>query len=358
MTSKHYVLPTDLTGWKPRDNTGEVHFTWDYDSGREKMLNLYDKGKRRQWDAKIRIDWDQTIDRNNPLETDDYYLPIWGSAMWEELDESRRSELRLHLGAWQFSQFLHGEQGALICAAKIVQNVPDIDSKFYAATQVMDEARHVEVYTTYLNKLGLAYPINPSLKALLDDIVSDSRWDMTYLGMQVLIEGLALAAFGLIRSLTGSTLARTITSYVMQDEARHVSFGRNALKDYYPELSSSERNEREEFCAEACFLMRDRFLGHEVWETLGMNTQECVKWVEGSEMQLTFRRLLFTRIVPVLKDVGLFGSTMQNALDKIGVLGFSSVDIDNVIAEDERIAQEIDASRVSQVDEIIGYANS
>ena len=113
------------------------------------------------------------------------------------MSDERKGELRRHVEAWRFSQFMHGEQGALICTAKIVQTVPDIDSKFYAATQVIDEARHVEVYSRYLHeKVQLVYPLNPHLKALLDDVIADSRWDMTYLGMQVLIEGLALAAFG------------------------------------------------------------------------------------------------------------------------------------------------------------------
>ena len=150
-----------------------------------------------------------------------------------------------------------------------MQTVPDIDSKFYAATQVIDEARHVEVYSRYLHeKVQLVYPLNTHLKALLDDVIADSRWDMTYLGMQVLIEGLALAAFGIIRNNATEPLAKALNAYVMQDEARHVMFGRLALRDYYPQLTQAERDEREAFCIEACYLMRDRFLGEEVWERL------------------------------------------------------------------------------------------
>ena len=186
------------------------------------------------------------------------------------MNDREKGEAKRHLEAWRFSQFLHGEQGALICTAKIVQRVPDIDSKFYAATQVIDEARHVEVYSRYLHeKIQLIYPLNPHLKALLDDVISDSRWDMTYLGMQVIIKGLALAAFGLIRNLATEPLGKASTLRD-EDEARHVMFGRLALRDYYPQLTQAERDEREEFCVEACYLMRDRFLGEEVWETLGM----------------------------------------------------------------------------------------
>ena len=193
-------------------------------------------------------------------------MPIFGTPWWEKMNDAEKDEVHRHLEAWRFSQFMHGEQGALVCTAKIVQTVPDIDSKFYAATQVIDEARHVEVYSRYLHeKVELVYPLNPNLQSLLDDVITDSRWDMTYLGMQVLIEGLALAAFGLIRNRATEPLARAINAYVMQDEARHVMFGRLALRDYYPQLTQAERDEREEFCVDACYRMRDRFLGDEVW---------------------------------------------------------------------------------------------
>ena len=210
----------------------------------------------------------------------DELSPLFGTEWWDKWDDKQKGELRRHVEAWRFSQFMHGEQGALICTAKIVQTVPDIDSKFYAATQVIDEARHVEVFSRYVyEKLGLVYPLNKDLKALLDDVIADSRWDMTYLGMQVLIEGLALAAFGIIRNNATEPLAKSLNAYVMQDEARHVMFGRLALRDYYPQLTQAERDEREAFCVEACYLMRDRFLGQEVFERLDL-PQELTTYVE------------------------------------------------------------------------------
>ena len=163
----------------------------------------------------------------------------------------------------------------MVCAAKIVEVVPDMDAKFYAATQTMDEARHVEAFSRFLQeKVGLVYPINKNLTSLLDDTLRDSRWDMPYLGMQVLIEGLALAAFGVQRDMAPEgSLAKQLLAYVMQDEARHVAFGRISLKDYYSELTDAERDEREEFVVDACYLMRDRFRGEEVFETLGLERQ-------------------------------------------------------------------------------------
>ena len=324
-------------------------FDFDYEGGRDQLLRLYDKGTRRQWIAKDRLDWSVDIDLDNPLGLPAELNPVAETTWWAAMDERRRGELRHHVEAWRFSQFMHGEQGALICTAKIVQTVPDIDSKFYAATQVIDEARHVEVYSRYLHeKLQLVYPLNRNLKSLLDDVISDSRWDMTYLGMQVLIEGLALAAFGFIRNTATEPLGKAINAYVMQDEARHVTFGRLALRDYYPQLTQAERDEREEFCVDACYRMRDRFLGEEVFERLELPA-ELTTYVAESDMQKRFRGFLFMRIVPVLKDIGLWGPRITRAFDDMGVLGFADSDLDAEMANDEAAAEALDRERMAHV---------
>jgi hypothetical protein len=349
MSTRAYVLPVEHT----------TIFNWEYDEGRDKLLNLYEKGKKLQWNARERIDWDHELDEDNPLQGPEEYAPLYGSDLWNRMSEKEHSWITRHTIAWQFSQFLHGEQGALICAAKIVQTVPDIDSKFYAATQVIDEARHVEAYSRFLHeKMQLAYPINKYLKALLNDVIADSRWDMTYLGMQVLIEGLALAAFGLIRDLAGDPLGKSLVAYVMQDEARHVAFGRLALRDYYPQLTQKERDEREEFCVDACYLMRDRFMAEEVWTNLGFEVEECIKWVRESESNKMFRSLLFTRIVPMLKDIGLWGPRINNAFADMGVLGYQTVDLDSVMAADEEQALNLDEGRRRSIEETIATGAS
>ena len=317
-------------------------FDFNYTGGRDQLLRLYDKGTRRQWIGSDRLDWSTDVDLTNPVGMPDEIMPIFGTPWWDDMDEERRGELRRHVEAWRFSQFMHGEQGALICTAKIVQTVPDIDSKFYAATQVIDEARHVEVYSRYLHeKVQLVYPLNRYLKALLDDVISDSRWDMTYLGMQVLVEGLALAAFGVIRNNAQNPLAKALNAYVMQDEARHVMFGRLALRDYYPHLSEAERGEREDFCIEACYLMRDRFLGDEVWERLDLPSEIGV-YVENSETLREFRNFLFMRIVPILRDIGLWGPKLRDAFTEMGVIGWADADIDAEMASDEKAAEDLD----------------
>lgn len=343
MTIRTYAVPVESTRWFV-PSSGEAVFEWNYGEHRDRLLSLYDKGKKLQWDANTRIDWSHEVDKDDPLKTPDQYNPLFGTDIWERLDERARCEVALHVVAWQFSQFLHGEQGALLCAAKIVQTVPDLDAKFYAATQVMDEARHVEVYARYLNeKLELAYPINPDLKTLLDQVLTDRRWDFTYLGMQILIEGLALAAFGTIRDLATDPLGCQLNAYVMQDEARHVAFGRFALRDYYPELSDAERREREEFVVEACHLMRDRFLAKEVWDHLGL--KGATEAVDRSLSMQEFRKMLFSRIVPAIREIGLFGPRVRDTFEKLGVAGFAALDLDALSAADDARARAFDEAR-------------
>jgi len=253
-----YTTPITTAAWSV-PAAGAARFSWEYDDGRDRLLALYQKGKDKQWDSAKRIDWDIEVDPFNVLGIPDESMAIYGTEYWNKMSEAQRKDLRRHVASWQFSQFLHGEQGALVCASRIVEAVPDLDAKFYGATQVMDEARHVELYGKFLQeKIGLVYPVNDQLQQLLGETLSDPRWDMPYLGMQVLIEGLALAAFGLMRDMTTMPLPKQILAYVMQDEARHVAFGRMALRDYYKQLSAPELAEREEFVIEGCYLMRDR----------------------------------------------------------------------------------------------------
>lgn len=356
-TVERYTNRPDPMEWDV-PQTYDTTFRWEYDDGRDKLLGLYDKGKKLQWDAADRIDWSQELDPDNPAGLPDEAIGIYGSDLWNGLDEKKRTEVRQHFQAWQLSQFMHGEQGALVCTAKIVQQVPQMDAKFYASTQVIDEARHVEAYSRLLHeKYELLYPINPHLKALLDDTLTDSRWDLTYLGMQVLIEGVALAAFGMIRDNAQNDLVSSVTAYVMQDEARHVAFGRLALRDYYPQLTDKERDEREEFVVEGCYLLRDRFLGDEVWETLGLPKEHCKKATDESEFMAGYRSALFSRIVPTIKDIGLWGPRVRKAYADMGILGFADADLEALGEQDEEIAAQFDLRRRS-VEEVADLARA
>jgi hypothetical protein len=342
-------MPVDKGTWDV-PATGAARFSWEYDDGRQRLLDLYQRGKDKQWDAAKRIDWDLPVDRTHVMETGDDLCPIYGSRQWDKLSKDERDELNVHLSSWLFSQFLHGEQGALTVAARIVESVPDMDSKFYAATQTMDEARHVELFSRFIKeKIGTYYPINTDLATLLADALSDSRWDMPYLGMQVLIEGLALAAFGVHRDITGNPLVKQLLAYVMQDEARHVAFGRLALRDYYAGLTSAERADREEFVVEGCYLMRNRFRAQEVWERMGYDVAECLEFTENSPVQQAFRALLFSRIVPCVKDIGLWGEKVQRAYEDLGVLDAAGTDLEALMRDDEDQAERIEREHAAEV---------
>src|SRR5690242_15761113 len=290
-------------------------FTWDYEKGARPALNkLYEKAKNSQWNGETDLDWSIEVDpeaiavfANGPepdwaaMDFDPTGTPLakWTGKEWTQWGIEQQS--------WSLSQFMHGEQGALLCTAKIVETVPWIDAKYYAATQVMDEARHVEVFAKYLDtKLTGHYPINAHLRTLLDDIIRDSRWDMTYLGMQIMVEGLALAAFGFLHQLTTEPLLKQLLRYVMSDEARHVAFGVLSLKEFYEGLDAAEIRERQEFAYEAAVRLQQRFMFHDVWERLGADPKAVHEFMlsrpnPGQEM---FQSILFSKIVPNAKKLG------------------------------------------------------
>jgi hypothetical protein len=305
-------------------------FTWNYERSRPALVKLYEKAKTSQWNAND-LPWDIDVDQEkvaaenqnqNGFQRDGDFsgtpFAKWGDAEWIRFGVESQN--------WTLSQFMHGEQGALICTAQIVETVPWIDAKYYAATQVMDEARHVEVFARYLDtKLSGYYPINAHLKMLLDDIVADSRWDMTYLGMQIMVEGLALAAFGFLHQMTTEPLLKKLLRYVMSDEARHVAFGVLSLKEYYAELGAVEIKERQEFAFEAAVRMRDRFLQQETWERLGVDVKEAVKVMQRSPERPIFQGMLFSKIVPNCKKLGLLDAGdgwLRDRFTELGVIQF------------------------------------
>jgi hypothetical protein len=300
--------------------------SWDYEHEDDTLVRLYDKAKRSQWDAASEVDWSIDVDPGRVPEARVEMLRYAPDSPFSRLTDAELAELTWESQAWTISQFLHGEQGALLATAKIVDTVPDNDAKLYAATQVMDEARHVEVYDRYLHtKVGRPYPINPHLEALLGNLMSDGRWDMTYLGMQIMIESLALAAFGAIYQTTDEPLLRDITYRVMGDEARHVAFGIASLRDIYFDMPTNELRDREEFVCEAAELMRDRFLQTEVWERLGLPVEECVGYMRDSEAQRFFRAQLFGKVVPNVKRIGLLTPYVRDRFEQLGILQYEDL---------------------------------
>jgi hypothetical protein len=314
-------------------------FTWDYEKGaRPKLNRLYEKAKTSMWNGETDLPWETPVDQEavvvanaigmsgsltGGVDVSGTPFANWTDEQWIQFGVESQN--------WTLSQFMHGEQGALICTARIVETVPWIDAKYYAATQVMDEARHVEVFAKYLDtKLSGHYPINAHLRLLLDDIIADNRWDMTYLGMQIMVEGLALAAFGFIHAMTTEPLLKQLLKYVMADEARHVAFGVLSLQDYYKELTTAELKDRQEFAFEAATRMRDRFLQQEVFDRMGLPVKEVLSLVAQSPERAMFQQMLFSKIVPNLKKLGLLdaGATpgqpgwLRSKFEELGVIQF------------------------------------
>ena len=313
--------------------TVDTRFTWDYERARPTLAKLYEKAKLTQWNANdlpwaTEVDQEEVVRANAALSAAGGLAPRmdlsgtpfarWGDREWIEFGVESQN--------WTLSQFLHGEQGALVCTARIVETVPWIDAKYYAATQVMDEARHVEVFSRYLDeKLSGHYPVNAHLQMLLDDIIADSRWDMTYLGMQIMVEGLALAAFGFIIQMTTEPLLKQMLRNVMADEARHVAFGVLSLQEFYQQLSASEIRERQEFAFEAAVRMRDRFLQQEVWERMGVDVGAAVKVLLQTPERNIFQSMLFSKIVPNCRKLGLLDAAdgwLRERFTDLGVIQF------------------------------------
>jgi hypothetical protein len=302
----------------------DVTYTWGYQETRTKLRDLYSKALRAQWISDDVLPWATDVDLDRPLGPQEL-VPLFGSDLYDKMSTKERHAVELESFGWTISQFLHGEQGALLATAQLVDSVDNLDSKLYAASQVVDEARHVDVYNRYLHsKIGFSYPVSAPLKTLLDIILKDSRWDMKFLGMQIMVEGLALAAFGMIRNTTQEPLMRELTAYVMGDEARHVAFGILSLRDYYREQPDSVRREREDFVFEAARLMRDRFLFQEVWDKLGLPTKQCMEIALHSPAQAMFRQLLFSKIVPAVAKMDLLSDRQRQRFAELGILQFES----------------------------------
>jgi hypothetical protein len=336
-----------------------AEFTWDYEKGRlEKLNKLYEKAKTAQWNGQTDLPWETPVDQEAQIMANFATHPEqmgWNDAMLagtslEHWSDKQWMQFGVESQNWTLSQFMHGEQGALLCTAKIVETVPWIDAKYYAATQVVDEARHVEVFSKYLDeKLSGHYPLNAHLGLLLDDIIADSRWDMTYLGMQIMVEGLALAAFGFMHQISEEPLLKKLLRYVMADEARHVAFGVLSLQELYAQLSTAELRERQEFAFEAAVRMRDRLRSQEVWDRMGVPWADVMTISRRQDpSQDDFQILLFSKIVPNLRKLGLLDAAdgwLRERFTEMGVIAFEhlgdSTEDEDAFADGSPVARQV-----------------
>ena len=324
------------------DNADRL-FLWDYERDRGQLVTLYNKAMGSQWNSVTDLDWSIDVDPERLVAEQDSpllavarvagTLPGSPMATWTEKEYS---QLGIEFFKANLSQFMHGEQGAMMTAAKIVETVPWIDAKYYASTQTMDEARHTEVFAKYLRtKLGDAYPMSPFLKEQIWSLLEDSRWDIAYLGMQIVIESLALAAFGDMLRRTEEPLLTKLLRYVMSDEARHVAFGVLTLSEFYRDLSEAELKERQEFLVDATLNSRSRATTPEVWERMGTTAEEVFPFImqAAEKAKLNpmrgFARGFFAKLVPNVRKLGLLDANngyLRERWGEAGLLEFEFAD--------------------------------
>jgi hypothetical protein len=301
-------------------------FVWDYDDRRPRLSRLYEKSKVSQWNAATDVDWSVEVDPGAIPDIAQFAQVDWGEGgpMTSQLgnDPAVLREMVAQEHGWLISQFMHGEQGALVATAKICAAAETIDDKYYAAAQVADEARHVEAYQRYLDKIGIAYPVSTPLHSLLEQVMGHKHVDMTFLGMQILVEGVALAAFSLGGAVLANPLIANITELVRRDEARHVAFGVLSLSGRYDDMDPVDLAEREEFVLEACALMRDRFQPTQVWEHFGIDVDQAMAQFENGPDMQAFRSLLFSKVVPNLRKLGLLTPRVRDGFEQLGILKY------------------------------------
>ncbi|MCC6336033.1 MAG: hypothetical protein IT380_18845 [Myxococcales bacterium] len=306
----------------------QAHFDWNYLRNRPQLARLFDAAKAAQWHPQEDLDWKTSVDPLSdeaPLLPWDF-LPVTQLSQFKSATPRQKAEERRGITSWLLSQFLHGEQGALFAACQVTEAVPWLDGKLYGSTQVVDEGRHVEVFHAYLTqKLEKKYEINDNLYVVIDALMSDSRWDMKFLGMQIMIEGLALGAFGMIQQKTREPLLKQLLTYVITDEARHVHYGVLALQEFLAELSEKERKEREDWAFEVSLFLKNRFLAHEFYDEYYGHLMSRGQWdklVLDSEMMRLFRRTMFKRVIPNLKRIGLLSDRIRPKYEALGLLEY------------------------------------
>ena len=308
----------------------DAQFVWEYERNRADLAKLYEAAKRSQWNATTDLDWSIEVDPHRPDRelVPETWLPLCDIPQFRALPRHEQENHRLALVSWILSQFLHGEQGALYAACQVTEAVSWIDGKLYGSTQVVDEGRHIEVFHRYLDeKLGKIYRIDDNLYTVLDALMTDGRWDLKFLGMQIMVEGLALGAFGTLRQVTREPLLRELLRYVITDEARHVTFGVVALRDYYTGLPEHERREREDWAYEMTVLMRNRFLAHEFYDEYYGHVMSKRRWdqiVLNSAFMRRFRHTMFRRLIPNLRRISLLSDRVRRHYDRLGLLVYEN----------------------------------
>ena len=295
-----------------------ARLSWDYRRTHPDIARLYSEAEQLQWTQRD-IDWDS----QQPVVPGDrtgFGREAFDASALGRFGEPLWRAFRREQQAWMVSQFLHGEQSALVVSARLAEVLPDMDSKGYAASQAAEEARHAAVFGRYAAEhLSHPYGVFPSFERLVGQILSDSRWDILALGMHVMIESLALGAFRLASATFEDPLIRQITHLTSRDEARHVSFGILLLGDVYGQLSEAEHRYREEFVMEAAALLSRRYLLTDIWERLGVDVALGTEFARSNPMMQAYRCTIFGRVARTLTAVGLMTPCIERQFEQLGL---------------------------------------
>ena len=307
----------------------ESLFEFDYDVHLESLGENYERAKRDQWNVTTDLNWDQEMPAGAQI-LQMRMSPVADAPFFQRLSEDEKDELGHKMACWRLSQFLHGEQGALLVCGHLVDAVPDMDSKLCASVQVMDEARHVEAFRRYIKKVDHIYPVDPTLRDLLIAILETPDWRKKYIGMQIVVEGLALAAFRVMILTTEDPLLKDMLELVRQDEARHVGFGLIALEAALADATEAERAELEEFAGWASESLVARQSGNEIkgglksiaglYAEYGVEEKELLAWVNRPDKPNRFNSFMFAdTIIPALRKLGLLTDRTKSLYASLGV---------------------------------------
>ncbi len=257
-----YFLAQTITGnlVKRREapNTSASLWNLEYDPDFAKGRKLYELAKRKAWDPAIDIDWNNTIGAGVlPLRPE-----FWSAAqmgLTDVLSEQEVIALSHRESGWTLSQILHAEQGSMLICSQLVDMRPDMDGKLFLASQVMDEARHIEVFRRYLERMEV-HPMDFNIKFIIDSILGMNNWHKKAIGMLVLVEGYAMGVFNYLHRISLDPCINSILELVMQDEGRHVGFGIESIAEEMHDLKPAERRELEDYAFSLC---RTLFFGRE-----------------------------------------------------------------------------------------------
>jgi hypothetical protein len=305
-------------------------FEFDYTVQAEDMRGLYEKAKRDQWNAARDIKW-ETPEPSDGRVLADELVDIHGSPIWDRLSERDRVELNRRITAWRLSVLVYGEQGALLACSQLVDTVAGTDAKFFQATQVVDEARHNEVLERYIQHRlgGLHYPMPENERFIFDAILTDSRWYIKTIALQLVAETFAVSMFRMMQECAVDPLLGEICGRILQDESRHMGFGMLALPAIVRDAGERERHEMEDFTCSALEKVLTGFFPAEAYRDIGFSAAQIAE-VQSHRRGVAarsdyavfrkhFRREMHTAMVANLARIGLLTERVRPRLEALGI---------------------------------------